>query len=215
MTVAVCRPSTPSMKIGRSRSSGPKPWRRRIEFRRRRPHFNAERIEHRRQVAARAVGADHHQGAHAVARRRLHILRWRRPADASRAFCSSLVGEARPNCRRADAVVRWFAAAPVRRDTRTGPRTAARTAMGSSRSCWKNVRQDGSTELGSFRNLRVHLLHERRVGAVEKARFEHRRVGQAAGVVRHGNADLSEESRAYPWNIGRRRQAAPLLKCVG
>src|SRR5262249_45736268 len=34
-----------------------------------------------------------------------------------------------------------------------GPCTAARTALGSSRSCWKNARQEGSTEFGSFKNF--------------------------------------------------------------
>ena len=64
--VAVSRPSTLSMKIGRSMSAVGEAVGLRIELRVRLRHLQSERIEPRLEMAAHAIGADQHQRAQAA-----------------------------------------------------------------------------------------------------------------------------------------------------
>src|SRR5690606_19145536 len=183
-----------------------------IELRRRRTHFKTERIEVRRKVAARAIGADHHQRAHAVPGRGLNVLR-RGARQARGDLLFELGGERAPIAIEQRGGFgglrpRDFWAVPG------GTFDGGADSVGIVAHGVEEGAPGGIYRVGIGGIAGGHLFHERRIGAVEKARFEHGCIGEAAGVIRHGTLTFRKPGRTHG-KYRARRQTAPLLKCVG
>ena len=120
--------------------------------------FDAERIQPGVQMAAHAIGADHHQRAHRIASRALHVGRRcaiRGPAGQFRLgaaigsaarFAPSVVLAQSPSSAEISSPLAATGQFGLRQ---CGPLAPVSTAARSSPSCAKKARHSGSTEFGS------------------------------------------------------------------